>query len=129
MVRADLTEHICVYRKHLVGGQMSAVSALGDRRNENSASVYLKLLVWAFGIFSFARVLAYLPTILAICQAGDSGQHSLFTWGTWFGANVTMAGMLYEKSGGRFEATIAVTLGNAALCLLTVAVIVWQRVG
>jgi hypothetical protein len=108
---------------------MSAVWASEERQRENPTSVYLKILVWTFGIFSFARVLAYLPTILAICQAGDSGQHSLLTWATWFGAHLTMAGMLYEKSGGRFDATIAVTLGNAALCLLTVSVIVWQRIG
>jgi hypothetical protein len=108
---------------------MAAVCAPQEQQSANKTSLYVKVLVWAFGIFSFARVLAYLPTIFAICQAGDSGQHSLLTWATWFGAHLTMAGVLYEKSGGRFDSTIAVTLGNAALCLLTVSVIVWQRIG
>jgi hypothetical protein len=108
---------------------MSAVCASENRGIEDPTSVYVKLLVWTFGIFSFARVLAYLPTILAIYQAGDSGQHSLLTWATWLGAHLTMAAMLYEKSGRRIDATIAVTACNGAFCLLTVAVIVSQRIG
>ena len=33
---------------------------------------------------------AYLPTIWAIHRSADSSQHSLWTWCTWLGANLTM---------------------------------------
>jgi hypothetical protein len=43
---------------------------------------------------------AYLPTLWAIHVSGDSSQHSLWTWATWFGANVTMAAWLRPRCSG-----------------------------
>lgn len=88
---------------------------------------YLKMLTVAFTLFSSVRVVAYLPTIWAICQTGDSSQHSLWTWITWAGANVTMAAWLYEQDGQRMNRAIAVNLCNAAMCLGTTALIVFHR--
>ena len=70
---------------------------------------------------------SYLPTLWAIWIRGDSSQHSLWTWCTWFGANVTMALWLRERNGGRFCRAAAVNLGNAAMCGITLVLIVWFR--
>lgn len=90
-------------------------------------AIYLALLTWAFTLFNSVRVIAYLPTMWAIQVSGDSTQHSLWTWLTWFAANVTMAAWLYEQNGKRFDRTIAVNIGNASMCLVTVALIVAHR--
>src|SRR5688572_26480934 len=60
---------------------------------------YLRLLTWAFTFFNSVRILAYMPTIWTLAQSGDSSQHSLWTWGTWFFANVTMGLWLIERNG------------------------------
>jgi hypothetical protein len=88
---------------------------------------YLRALTWAFTLFSTIRVLTYLPTIAAIVASGDSSQHSLLTWLSWTGANLTMAAWLFEQSGQRVNRAVGVNIGNALMCLLTTAVIVWQR--
>jgi len=87
--------------------------------------LYLRLLTWAFTLFSTVRVAAYVPTIAAIVRSGDSSQHSLWTWLTWFGANATMAAWLYEHDGQRWDKAIVVSIGNALMCLGTTVVIVW----
>lgn len=46
-------------------------------------SAYVTVLTWLFTLFNSVRVLAYLPTLLAIFVSGDSSQHSLLTWITW----------------------------------------------
>jgi hypothetical protein len=84
---------------------------------------YLVVLTWAFTFFSSVRGLSYLPTMWAIWQQGDSSQHSLLTWCTWLGANLTMAGWLHEHNGRRFNTAVTVNLANAAMCALTVALI------
>ena len=61
------------------------------RRLPQASGVYLAALTWLFTLFNSVRVLAYLPTLLAIFTSGDSSQHSLLTWVTWVGANATMA--------------------------------------
>ncbi len=81
----------------------------------------------SFTFFNTVRVLAYLPTVMAIVHAGDSGQHSLLTWLTWLGANATMAGWLYEQNGHRMDRAVVVNLCNATMCLLTSVVIAWFR--
>jgi hypothetical protein len=88
---------------------------------------YLQALTWAFTLFNSVRVLTYLPTIAAIIASGESNQHSLWTWLTWTGANLTMAAWLYEHNGQRVDRAVAVNIGNAAMCVATSAVILWTR--
>jgi hypothetical protein len=87
----------------------------------------LRLLTWAFTLFNSIRMLAYLPTTWAIYTTGDSSQHSLWTWCTWLGANATMAAWLHEHNGRRFDKAVLVNIGNAAMCCLTVLVILHHR--
>jgi hypothetical protein len=88
---------------------------------------YLQALTWAFVLFSSARVVSYLPTLWALCQSGDSSQHSVWTWGTWVGANLTMAAWLYEQQGQRWSRAVTVSLINAVMCVATLTVIVALR--
>jgi uncharacterized RDD family membrane protein YckC len=88
---------------------------------------YLALLTWAFTLFSSVRVLSYLPMMAAIVRSGDSSQHSLWTWCLWLGANATMAAWLYETQGRRANRAVLVNACNAAMCLLTAALIVAYR--
>ncbi len=88
---------------------------------------YLVVLTWSFTFFSSVRVLSYLPTLWVIWQAQDSTQHSMLTWLTWLGANLTMAGWLHEHNGRRFNRAVVVNLANAAMCAATVGLIAWYR--
>ena len=88
---------------------------------------YLTLLTWAFTVFSAARVLAYVPTIWAVAQTGDTSGHSLITWFTWLGANGTMALSLLEHGGRRFSAPVLVNFGNALMCAATASLIALVR--
>ena len=88
---------------------------------------YLRLLTWAFTLFNSVRVFAYLPTLWAIVASGDSSQHSLWTWGTWLGANLTMAAWLYEQNGQRTNRAVIVNGCNALMCGMVLAVIAWHR--
>ena len=92
-----------------------------------SRDCYLGALGWTFTVFNSIRVLAYLPTAWAIFTSGDSSQHSLLTWLTWFGANLTMAAWLYENNGQRADKAVAVNACNACMCLLIAALIVAER--
>jgi hypothetical protein len=47
-----------------------------------TSGTYLAVLTWLFTLFNSVRVLAYLPTLLAVFNSGDSSQHSLLTWGS-----------------------------------------------
>jgi len=88
---------------------------------------YLRGLTIAFTAFSSIRILTYLPTIWAIHVSGDSSQHSLWTWVAWVGANGTMAAWLYESNGQRCNSAIAVSVGNALMCLATCLTIAYYR--
>ena len=77
---------------------------------------YLQGLTWAFMLLTAARLVAYAPTVWAIVLSRDSSQHSLWTWFTWLGANLTMAGWLYEQNGQRIGRAVIVNLGNATMC-------------
>ncbi len=88
---------------------------------------YLLLLGWAFTFFSAVRVFTYLPTMVLIVQQQNASQHSLLTWCTWLGANLTMAGWLHEHNGRRFNTAVWVNLVNATMCGLTVALILVFR--
>jgi hypothetical protein len=90
-------------------------------------AAYRALLGWAFALFNTARVLAYLPTLWAIQAQGASDQHSLLTWLTWTGANVTMALWLYENNGHRLNCAILVNVCNGLMCALIAASIIWHR--
>jgi hypothetical protein len=89
---------------------------------------YVVVLTWSFTFFSSVRVLSYLPTLWVIWQAQDSTQHSLMTWLTWLGANLTMAGWLHEHNGRRVNKAVAVNLINAFMCLTVVTVIALLRI-
>lgn len=110
-----------------------ATPAPGDTATPASASrpgarhTYLAVLTWAFTLFSSLRAVSYLPTMWAIQASGDSSQHSLWTWGTWLGANLTMAAWLYENNGQRLGRAVVVNLGNATMCAVTVMLIAAHR--
>lgn len=103
----------------------SHATPLGYRRGARVA--YLATLTWAFTLFSSLRLVSYLPTLWAIQSTGDSSQHSLWTWMTWFGANLTMAAWLYEQNGQRLDRAAIVSLGNATMCAATIALIAAHR--
>jgi hypothetical protein len=112
------------------GGELAAEVGVRDAPKERTTSArgfYLVLLTWAFALFSSVRVFSYLPTLWAIHASGDSSQHSLVTWITWLGANVTMALWLYEHNGQHFNRAVAVNAANAAMCLVTSLLIGWHR--
>ena len=90
-------------------------------------STYLIALTWAFTFFNSVRVLSYLPTLWTIHAAADSSQYSLWTRGTWLGANATMAAWLYEHNGCRFDRAVALNTGNAIMCVASVVIIAWYR--
>lgn len=105
-----------------------ANSTLGPAQAAPAARArYLVALSWSFAFFNSMRLLAYLPTIWAIFESGDSRQHSVFTWLTWAGANATMAAWLFEQGGRRMTRAVAVNLGNAVLCLATLLFILAYR--
>jgi hypothetical protein len=97
------------------------------RVSASSTGIYLAALTWLFTLFNSVRVLAYLPTLLAIYANGDSSQHSLLTWVTWVGANGTMAAWLYEHNGRRLNRAIAVNACNSLMCLATSILIIVYR--
>ena len=106
--------------------QQAAATTTG-RASSTAHALYLRCLTWAFTLFSSLRIVAYVPTIVAICSSGDSSQHSLWTWGSFMMSNLTMAGWLYEHSQQRLNRAIVVNLGNSAMCLAIVLLIVWFR--
>jgi hypothetical protein len=105
-----------------------ALRQLRASHGSPSRATYLRGLAWAFTLFNSVRVAAYLPTMWAICQSGDSSQHSLWTWCTWVGANATMAAWLYETHDRRIDRVVMVNAGNAAMCAAVVVLILAQRV-
>lgn len=94
---------------------------------QQRSSVYLNVLNWSFALFNSSRLLSYVPTILAIHTSSDSSQHSLLTWLSWVGANVTMAAWLYESNRRRVNKAVAINIGNALMCLATLGMIAWYR--
>lgn len=106
-------------------------SPVEHRRPEGAVTpgrrLYLRLLTWAFTLFSSIRLVAYVPTLWAIHASGDSSQHSLLTWVTWAGANLTMAAWLYEQGEQRLNRAIVVNLGNSTMCTAASVLIVWYR--
>lgn len=97
------------------------------RRAPARRQLWLLLLTWAFTSLNTVRVLSYLPAMWAIWQQRDSSQHSLLTWGIWFGANLTMALWLREHNGQRMNGAAWVSAGNAAMCGITLVLILAFR--
>jgi hypothetical protein len=88
---------------------------------------HLSLLSGSFALFNSLRIVAYLPTLHAIQSSGHADQHSLFTWLTFLGANLTMALWLLEQNGGRMNRAVAVNAFNALMCGAIAASIAWLR--
>jgi hypothetical protein len=90
-------------------------------------ALYLRILTWTFTFFNSVRVISYLPTLWTLAHSSDSSQHSLWTWCTWFGANLTMSLWLIERNGSRVDRAAAVNMGNTAMCLAVIGVIAFER--
>ena len=87
----------------------------------------LHLLSGTFALFNSLRIVAYLPTLFAIQASGHADQHSLFTWLTFLGANLTMALWLHEQHDGRVDRAVVVNAFNALMCGAIAASIAWLR--
>ena len=98
-----------------------------SRSRLTARAAYLAILTWSFTLFNSIGVIAYLPTVLAILQNGNSDQHSLWTWCSWVGANATMACWLYEENGQKLNRAVVVNMGNTVMCAVTLAIIVIHR--
>ncbi|MFT3802553.1 MAG: hypothetical protein QM766_15210 [Burkholderiaceae bacterium] len=116
-----------VCRDPAITGPLTSEQPAPADRAVRIRSRYLRLLTWSFTLFSTVRLAAYVPTLAALVQSGDSSQYSLWTWGIWVGANTTMAAWLYENNGQNVDRTVAVNIGNATMCLITSVMIVWYR--
>ena len=113
---------------HPTSRSLVQVSSSAERLSGSFRSCYLVTLTWAFTLFSSVRVIAYLPTLWAIHQSGDTSQHSLLTWLAWLGSNVTMAAWLHENNGQACNRAVGVSLANAVMCLAAVSLIAWHRI-
>jgi hypothetical protein len=91
-------------------------------------SFYLSVLTWSFTLFNLGRTIAYVPTMWAVLISGDSTQHSLLTWCTWVGANITMTCWLFEQAGRRVDRAVLLNLCNTTMCMATLVIIGAQRV-
>ncbi len=105
--------------------QGTGAARLGPEKAARAS--YTTVLAWAFTVFNSLRLVAYLPTQWVIVGSGDSSQHSLWTWVTWTGANLTMAAWLYEQNAQRLDRAVALNLFNGLMCLATVGLILYFR--
>ncbi|CAL94254.1 hypothetical protein [Azoarcus olearius] len=85
------------------------------------------LLAWTFALFNGLRIVAYLPTILALWESGLSDQHSLLTWFIFLGANTTMSIWLYEQEGRRVNRAVVINAVNAVMCAAICLLVAWTR--
>jgi hypothetical protein len=90
-------------------------------------ATYVRILTWAFTFFNSVRVIAYLPTLWTLAHSDDSSQHSLWTWATWFFANLTMALWQVERNGSRLDRVAIVGLANSAMCFAVLVLLVVLR--
>ncbi len=107
-------------------GTMRALPAMESPRR---SPLWRRLLETSFLLFNGGRLFAYLPTLWAIYSSSDSSQHSLWTWGTWMAANLTMAGWLFERDRGKgqLDRAVLISVSNGLMCLAAVLLIVWVR--
>lgn len=87
----------------------------------------LPLLSGAFAAFNGLRIVAYLPTLVAIQNSGQADQHSMFTRLTFLGANLTMALWLFEQNGRCINRAVVVNAFNALMCGAIATSIAWLR--
>lgn len=87
----------------------------------------IRLLSAAFALFNSLRIVTHLPTLATIHASGKADQHSLCTWQTFHGANLTLAMWLYGQGGQRMSREVAVNLSNALMCGGIAASIAWLR--
>lgn len=80
----------------------------------------------AFAFFSSLRVVAYLPMLWVIATSGDGSQHSLLTWGIWFGSNISTALWLRERGSG-VRGAVLVSLSNGVMCGAAILLILALR--
>jgi hypothetical protein len=118
----SLTRHATAPAAVAGGSRPMELAPAGGARSR-----YVAVLTWAFTLFNLLRVVAYLPTLWAIQASGDASQHSMFTWLTWLGANLTMGAWLYEQSGRRVTRAVLVNTCNATMCAAICAVIALVR--
>lgn len=104
---------------------MNAATLTADIATPRTRGV--SLLSGAFTLFNGLRIVAYLPTLLAIQTSGHADQHSLFTWLTFLGANLTMALWLHEQNGRHMNRAVAVNAFNVLMCGAIAASIAWLR--
>ena len=90
----------------------TTIAPASRARHREARSLYRSVLTWLFTVFSSVRVVTYLPAIAAIVASGDSSQHSLWTWGTWLGSNLTMAIWLWEQNGRHANQAVWANLCN-----------------
>ncbi len=93
----------------------------------SAPSTYLTLLTWSFTLFNLGRSIAYLPTIWSVMISGDSTQHSLLTWCTWLGANLTLTCLHFEQNGRRVDRAVLMNLCNTLMCAATLVIIAVHR--
>jgi hypothetical protein len=84
------------------------------------------LVALCFIVFNALRVLLYLPQI-ATCWADEQGcpTINLFTWCSWIVANASTGVYMWVFLGDALG--LALNLGNAAMCAITVVVTVIKR--
>lgn len=99
-------------------------SARHGQPAQGACNAYRRGLRWAFTLSQSLRLLAYLPVIAAIHASGETSQHSLLTWLTWLGANLTMACWTFEQNGHRLDRAVLLSAGSASMCAVVVAQIV-----
>jgi hypothetical protein len=104
---------------------VNTATLIADRPEAPTRS--LSLLSGAFALFNALRIVAYLPMLAAIQTGGHADQHSLFTWLTFLGANLTMALWLHEQNGRRMNHAVLFNAFNALMCGVIAAAIGWLR--
>lgn len=96
-------------------------------RQRPPLTLYGRLVTWAFTLFQSARIIAYLPTMGAVYAAGHSYEHSLLTWVTWLGANLSMTCWLFEQTGHVITKAVVINACNTTMCFATLVVIALHR--
>jgi hypothetical protein len=70
----------------------------------------------AFALLNGLRIVVSLPTLAAIRTSSHVDHHSLVTWLTFLGANLTMALSLHERNGLRMNRAITANTFSALMC-------------
>lgn len=83
-------------------------------------------LAIAFTISNFIRVLFYIPQFRKFTVAKHNLEsHSLFMWGSWVIANLTV-GIYFVALAGVDEKAL-LSFANSTMCLIGVIIIIYKR--